>query len=312
MGSGRIHYLFLLVVLLVLFTDSALAEADGPDHFKVRDVSSGDTLGIHAEPDSDAIRLGEIPPQGDCIRNLGCQGGLTFQEFTTLSKDLQAQRLRENPRWCKIAYQGVVGWVAGRYLAEGSCSQGNVQVRDEGPSFDCAKAEGSVEEIICKDATLAALDRQMAQVYAAALKRVAEDGYEDPAPMQRGWIKGRNDCWKSDDRRACIVSSYKDRIVELQIQYGQLVVPSPVYYTCDGTDVTAVFYNQTDPPSVVLTVASMSASLDQILAFRVHSASGARYEGRNVEFWEHLGEAQMSRYDKVMSCRKNGNQGGSD
>ncbi len=312
MGCGRIHHLFLLVVLLVLFTDNALAEADGPDFYRVRDVSSGDTPAIHAEPDPDATRLGEIPPQSDCIRNLGCQGGLTFQEFTTLSKEQQAQRLKEHPRWCRIEYQGIVGWVPGRYLAEGRCIQGETPLHGEGPSFDCAQAKGSVEALICKDAALAALDRQMAQVYAAALKRVAEDGYEDPAPLQRGWIKGRNDCWKSGDSRACIVSSYKERIVELQIQYGQLVVPSPVYYTCNATDLTAVFYNQTDPQAVVLTVIPILTDPGQMTAFRVHSASGARYEGGNVEFWEHHGEAQLSWYDKVMSCSKQDNQGGSD
>jgi len=127
MGSRRMHCPLLLVLLPLLFPGNAGAEADGPDNYKVRDVSNGDTLSIHAEPHPDAARLGEIPPQGDCIRNLGCQGGLTFEEFTTLSKEQQAQRLRENPRWCRIEYQGIVGWVAGRYLAEGSCADGGAQ-----------------------------------------------------------------------------------------------------------------------------------------------------------------------------------------
>jgi hypothetical protein len=53
---------------------------------------------------------------------LGCKGGLTFQEFTELSKADQEARLMENPRWCKVEYRDVVGWVAGRYLEEGTCS----------------------------------------------------------------------------------------------------------------------------------------------------------------------------------------------
>ena len=57
------------------------------------------------------------------MRNLGCQGGLTFQEFQTLNPAEQAERLKQNPRWCRIEYQGVTGWVAGRYLAEGGCQQ---------------------------------------------------------------------------------------------------------------------------------------------------------------------------------------------
>jgi uncharacterized protein len=297
------HCPFLIITLLVLFSGNAVAEADGPDYYVVRDVSSGDTLTIRVVPDPKAVRLAEIPADGDCIRNLGCQGGLTFQEFTTLSKTQQAQRLKENPRWCKVEYQGIVGWVAGRYLAEGSCADGGAQRHELGPSFDCAKAGWSVEELICKDAGLAALDRQMAAVYAAAQKRVAEENYEDPAPMQRGWIKGRNDCWKADNLRTCIVSSYQYQIAALLIQYGQLVVPTPVYYTCGKTDLAAVFYQKTDPQTVVLTFIPALTGVDQMLAYHSPSGSGARYEGRNVSFREHHGEARLTWFDQEMSCK---------
>jgi hypothetical protein len=46
---------------------------------------------------------------------------LTYQQSTTLSKTEQARRLKQHPRWCRVEYQGVTGWVAGRYLAEGAC-----------------------------------------------------------------------------------------------------------------------------------------------------------------------------------------------
>jgi hypothetical protein len=127
MKHAQMHYPALMAALLVLLPGTAVAEADGPDFYQVRDISSGETLGIHAEPDPDATRLGEIPPQGGCIRNLGCRGGLTFEEFTTLSKEQQARRLKDNPRWCRIEYQGIVGWVPGRYLAEGSCADGGAR-----------------------------------------------------------------------------------------------------------------------------------------------------------------------------------------
>ena len=39
------------------------------------------------------------------------------------------------------------------------------------PSFDCAKAEGAVEALICKDADLAALDLKLSEVYGMALKQ---------------------------------------------------------------------------------------------------------------------------------------------
>jgi len=114
--------LFLLVAAALLSgANAALAEADGPDFYAVRDVAANDVLNLRAAPNANAAKVGEIPPNGTCIRNLGCQGGLTLQEFTTLSEAEKEQRLKENPRWCKVEFRGVTGWVAGRHLREDFC-----------------------------------------------------------------------------------------------------------------------------------------------------------------------------------------------
>jgi hypothetical protein len=118
-GCGSVGRL--VAALFALCSGSALATADGPDHFSLRDVAAGDVLNIRAEPDAKARKVGEIPAGGQCIRNLGCQGGLSFQEFSSLSPAQQQQRLRVNPRWCRVEYRGATGWVAGRYLAEAEC-----------------------------------------------------------------------------------------------------------------------------------------------------------------------------------------------
>jgi hypothetical protein len=108
---------------VTLTPGQATATADGPDFYQVTGVAASDALNIRAEPDSHAPKVGEIPFDGTCVRNLGCQGGLTFQEFTELTPQQKEKRLNENPRWCKVEYKGVTGWVAGRYLREGACSQ---------------------------------------------------------------------------------------------------------------------------------------------------------------------------------------------
>ena len=110
-----------LLLLLAGVPAGLWAEADGPDHYRVTGVVADDLLNIRAEPNPRAEKVGEIPSDGNCIRNLGCRGGLTMDEYSTLSAEQKTRRLRENPRWCKIDYQGVEGWVAGRYLAEGGC-----------------------------------------------------------------------------------------------------------------------------------------------------------------------------------------------
>ncbi|MGF1685098.1 lysozyme inhibitor LprI family protein [Photobacterium japonica] len=176
------------------------------------------------------------------------------------------------------------------------------------PTFDCKKAQGEVENLICQQADLATLDQQMATVYAEAMKRLPKDDLATQKAMQRGWIKGRNECWKANDVKACTQSAYKTRIVELQVMSGQLDVPAPVTLRCVKTDaanasdtsqpMTAVFYNQTDPASLVLT------SVDsQWLLLGTRTGSGIRYVGQNVMYEEHQGNVTISVFDEVMQCQ---------
>jgi hypothetical protein len=108
-------------VALVLFSqifaiEGAIAEASGPDVFRVTGLAPDSILSIREAPDAGSAKIGEIPPNGDGIRNLGCQGGLSFAEWQAAS---EAEReTAAQSRWCRVNYQGIEGWVAGRYLAE--------------------------------------------------------------------------------------------------------------------------------------------------------------------------------------------------
>ncbi|PSV48405.1 META domain-containing protein [Photobacterium indicum] len=171
----------------------------------------------------------------------------------------------------------------------------------ESPSFDCDKASGQVEERICNDDALAALDTKMEMVYDQAIQNIPDSERSIMKAMQRGWIKGRNECWKGQDERACVEYAYKSRIVDLQVAGGLIEVPSPVGFNCPNMadkPVTVVFYNQTDPASAMITVGD-----DQALAFSTRTASGARYEGQNVSLWEHQGEASLEWFGTKMQCQ---------
>ena len=113
--------LILLKLVLLFYSHTLLAEADGPDYWQVRDVEKNDVLNIRSNADFKALKIGEIPHDARCIKNIGCKGGLTYDEFTTLSDSEKQQILKQRPRWCRVSYQGTTGWVAGRYLREGSC-----------------------------------------------------------------------------------------------------------------------------------------------------------------------------------------------
>ena len=84
------------------------------------------------------------------------------------------------------------------------------------PSFDCSKATHEVEQLICKDADLADLDRSLAELYATLLKHTPASEQGALKTEQRGWVKGRDDCWKADDKHGCIKAEYQSRIKELK------------------------------------------------------------------------------------------------
>ncbi len=174
----------------------------------------------------------------------------------------------------------------------------------DGPAFDCRKVEaGSMAAQVCADPALAALDRQLSQVFAAARALAAKTRPPYPlAAEQRGWIKGRDDCWKEPDRRACIEREYKRRTAELQARYRLLPARGPVRLVCDGDARNEVLVNYfaTDPPSLIAERGDQSAWMLQ-----EHSASGTRYVGRNETLAEHQGTVSVvwGYQAKPLSCK---------
>lgn len=175
---------------------------------------------------------------------------------------------------------------------------------DTPPSFDCSKAHSSAEQLICKDAGLAALDNELAALYPKALANFSPEQAKTEKATQRGWIKGRNECWKDQDPRQCIESSYQMRITELQVKGGQLMVPSPVLYQCGSkVKLTTYFYPDAKLPAAVINLGPD----EQVLAFSVPTGSGARYEGQNLSLWTKGSEARLERYgEPALQCQETG------
>jgi len=119
MGIAMINrWIASFVVATGVGTGIALAEADGPDYYRVVGVDPGDVLNIRLEPNASASKTGAIPPDTDGVRNLGCVGGLSFEQWQAATPAEREAAARD--RWCRIEYGGVEGWVAARFLAEGS------------------------------------------------------------------------------------------------------------------------------------------------------------------------------------------------
>ncbi|MGE6109564.1 MliC family protein [Aeromonas sobria] len=173
------------------------------------------------------------------------------------------------------------------------------------PSFDCAKAKGGAETLICQDDGLAALDNELSALYPKAIAAFSPEQQKSERAIQRGWIKGRNDCWKADDLRQCVEESYQRRITELQIKGGQLRVPSPVDYQCaNNVTLSTYFYNEAKRPAAMINL-SEGDNQQQVLAYETPSASGARYEGQNLTLFTKGSDARLERYgEPTLNCKE--------
>ncbi|WP_297802713.1 lysozyme inhibitor LprI family protein [Arenimonas sp. GDDSR-1] len=130
------------------------------------------------------------------------------------------------------------------------------------PSFDCAKAGSEAETMVCADYGLAALDKRLAEVYAAELAK--PDAVKDLAARQRSWVKGRDECWKADDKKLCVEEEYRTRIAELQINSPGAMAASAVEFKCDDNSkpFTMAYYNDYDDRPAVITLGN-----DQAIVF---------------------------------------------
>lgn len=168
------------------------------------------------------------------------------------------------------------------------------------PSFNCNKTSSKAEKLVCGNAKLAALDRQLAANYAKAMSQWPAQEQTKQRAAQRNWITERNACTKNNNAEDCLQTQYQHRLIELQIRGGQLEAPTPVGYLCKGYEsqpFLAVFYNQTAPPSAVLTFGDK-----QEIVFAALSGSGARYTNKQVDFWEHHGEAAVTWSGRSFTC----------
>ena len=176
----------------------------------------------------------------------------------------------------------------------------------QGPAFACTKAQGEVEKLICSDASLAALDRTLDEVYKAASAKAKGKLATRLREEQRGWVKGRNDCWKANGQetwitatwtintvRGCVDAQYRLRTSELQAVW-QLLPPKTVSYACQNNaanEVVADFF-ATDPPTIRLERGDRTVTL-----WRVGSAGAGKYEGQNVSLVQQGSELAVSWLD---------------
>lgn len=106
----------LAVLATIPATQPALAEADGPDFYRVRLLYPGTGLALQTAPGAGQKVIVWLPHNARKIRNHGCKGGLTFDQHQKATPaERRAGRFR---RWCRVEWRGKRGWVNGGYLRE--------------------------------------------------------------------------------------------------------------------------------------------------------------------------------------------------
>lgn len=176
----------------------------------------------------------------------------------------------------------------------------------EGPTFNCAKAQGEVEKLICSDASLAALDRRLDEVYKAATAKAKGKLATQLRAEQRGWVKGRNDCWKANGQetwitatwtvntvKGCVDAQHRLRTSEMQSVW-RLLPPKTVSFACQknpANEVVANFF-ETDPATIRLERGDRTVTL-----WRIGAASDGKYEGQNVSLVHQGNELKVSWLD---------------
>lgn len=325
MAHRRAAHQALLVLLLLPL--GACSAADGQDAAAplppevtgrtwqlVRIASMDDQVYLPSRPETFTLRF---DPSGQVAVSADCNRGSATWTFTPPSSlqfgPIATTRMACPPGSLHDRFLSNLGYVrsfvmrdGGLYLAtlaDGAILEfvpatglpgdaGSPAMTDDGgPSFDCgAVTEGSIEALVCGDAQLSALDRQLAGVFAAASGAAAAQQPPVLKAEQRGWIKGRDDCWKAADSSACVTDSYQRRIAELQAQYRLVDHNGPVSYGCDGNraNEVVVTWFETEPPTLIAERGDQAS-----LMYLERGASGARYAGRNESFWEHQGEATV-------------------
>lgn len=86
------------------------------------------------------------------------------------------------------------------------------------PSFRCGDdltVLNWVEQNLCMDSELAALDREMAAAYAAARKRAPQKDATALTANQREWLAAHESC-EADRRYSCLKERYQQRIAALK------------------------------------------------------------------------------------------------
>lgn len=175
-----------------------------------------------------------------------------------------------------------------------------LQAATAGNQINCqAKDQGTIDKLICSDPELLKQDQQLAEVYQQALTKAANEKPPMLKTEQRGWVKGKAECWKQDDKRACATELYTLRIAELQARYELVPISKNLLLSCDNNPANEISlrYYSTTPATLI---ADYGDQVSLMYQQEDHS-----YVGRNEKLSEQnkVFTVQWGYQAPLMSCK---------
>ncbi|EGM79312.1 putative lipoprotein [Rheinheimera sp. A13L] len=162
-----------------------------------------------------------------------------------------------------------------------------------------AKDQGTIDKLICSDPELLKQDQQLAEVYQQALAKAVNEKPPLLKAEQRGWIKGKAECWKAEDKKACASTLYIQRIAELQARYELVPISKNLLLSCDNNPANEISlrYYSTTPATLI---ADYGDQVSLMYQQEDHS-----YVGRNEKLSEQnkVFTVQWGYQAPLMSCK---------
>jgi uncharacterized protein len=122
-----------------------------------------------------------------------------------------------------------------------------------GRSFPHRRCPSSFLYGSCFHQELLKQDQQLAEVYQKALLKSANEMPPLLKAEQRGWVKGKAECWKEDDKKACASGLYTRRIAELQALYELAPISKKLVLSCENNPAHEILlrYYLTTPATLI-------------------------------------------------------------
>lgn len=293
---------FLIFILLLFIAPQSHSEADGPDFWA---INSKNAVKMYDTSGKKAKQIATIPSDTFGLKNYGCVGIYSYEEFIKLQD--KNKKIRKKKYRCKVQYKGTIGWIDGAKLKENASKKS--------PSFDCTKTNSSIEQMICTDSELTDLDIKMSETFKKALivaKKINDKKSVNLLKtIQRGWIKERNECWKSQSITAkdCVINSYKLRISKLESTWGLEESEKSINFKCnENAEFFFTAYKTKLLPSAIVEYGDKSTSVSILPENLSTKNNSKRYDGEfgmYVIIDENNAILKWDSYTDELRCTKN-------